>query len=89
MVSRVLNNIEHSLIAISIISGCISISAFASFAFDWIHIQIASSTIRLKDCQQEIKKHKAIIKKKIKKLDNILLLGKSKLRNGFNLSLTF
>ena len=47
-VGRVLNN-KHSLIAISTISGCISISAFASLV--GIHIQIASST----DCQQEIK----------------------------------
>ena len=43
---RNLNYIDHSLIAISIITGCVSIFAFASLV--GIPIGIASSTIVLK-----------------------------------------
>ena len=42
-VSRVLNYIDHSLIAISIFTGCVSISAFASLV--GFTIGTASSTI--------------------------------------------
>ena len=42
-VCRILNDIEHSLIAISTITGCVSLSAFASLV--GILIGIASSTI--------------------------------------------
>ena len=45
---KVLNYIDHSLIVISTISGCILISSFASLV--WIPMQIASSTIGLKTC---------------------------------------
>ena len=48
-VCRVLNYIDHSLIAISAITRCVSISAFASLL--GIPIGIASSTIRLKICE--------------------------------------
>ena len=47
-VCRVLNYIDHSLIAISTITGCVSISAFASLV--GIPIVITSSTIGLKIC---------------------------------------
>ena len=48
-VCRVLNYIDHSLIAIStIITGCVSISAFASLV--GIPIVITSSAIGLKIC---------------------------------------
>ena len=46
--SRVLNYIDHSFTVISTITGCVSISAFASLV--GIPIGIASSTIRLKIC---------------------------------------
>ena len=42
-VCRILNDIEHSLIVISTITGCISLSAFASLV--GIPVGIASSTI--------------------------------------------
>ena len=45
-VCRVLNYIDHLLIAISTITGCVSISAFASLVD--IPIGITSSTMRLK-----------------------------------------
>ena len=46
--SRVFNYINHSLTVISTITGCVSISAFASLV--GIPIGIASSTVRLRIC---------------------------------------
>ena len=65
-----MNYIEHLLILISTVTGCVSISAFASL-------------IRLKLCEitAGIKKYKSIIKKKKKKHDKIVLLAKSKLNS--------
>ena len=66
-VSATLNYIEDFLILTSAITGCISISAFAS----WIGIPIGimSCAIGLKICAitAGIKKYKSIIKKKEKK----------------------
>ena len=78
-VCRLLNYIEHSLIAFSTITGCVSISAFASLVR--IPIGIASSTIGLKICviTTGIKKYKSIIKKRRKRHDKIVLSAKSKL----------
>ena len=45
-VCRILNYIDHSLFVISTITGCVSISAFASLV--GIPIGITSSAIRLK-----------------------------------------
>ena len=47
-VCRVLNYIDHSLIAISTITECVSVSAFASLV--GIPIGITSSAIGLKTC---------------------------------------
>ena len=60
-------------------TGCISISAFASLI--GISIGITSSAIGLKllAITAGIKKYKSIIKKKKKKHDKIVLLAKSKL----------
>ena len=64
---------------VSIITGCISISAFASWLS--IPIGIMSSVTGLKICSVAagIKKHKSIIKKKKKKHDKVILLAKSTL----------
>ena len=80
-VRGVLNYIEHSLIVISTITGCVSISAFASLV--GIAIGITSSAIELKICviTAGIKKYKSIIKKKKKKHDKTVLLAKSKLNS--------
>ena len=61
---RDLNYIDHSLIEIVTITGCVSISAFASLV--GISIEVGSSTIRLKTCviTAAIKRYKSIIKKK-------------------------
>ena len=80
-VYRVLNYIEHLLILISTVSGCVSISDFDSLI--GISIGITSSAIELKKCAiaAAIKKYKSIIKKKKKKHDKILPLAKSKLNS--------
>ena len=63
----ILNDIERFPILASTITGCISISAFASLI--GIPIGITSSAIGLKVCAitAGIKKYKSIIKKKKKK----------------------
>ena len=70
---------EHFLVLGSTITGCISISAFASLG--GIPIGITNFVIGLKICAitAAIKKYKSIIKKKKKEYDKIVLLAKSKL----------
>ena len=73
--------IEHLLILISTVSGCVSISAFASLVD--IPIGIASFTVELKVfvTTPGIEKYKSLIKKKKMKHDKTVLLAKSKLNN--------
>ena len=80
-VCKVLNCIDHSLIVISIITGCVSISVFPSLV--GIPIGITSSAIGLNICviTAGIKKYKSINKKKKKKHDKKVLLAKSKLNS--------
>ena len=80
-VCTTLNYIEHFLILDFTITGCISISAFASLV--GIPVRIRGSATGLKTCAitAAIKKYKSIIKKKKKKHDKIVLLAKSKLNN--------
>ena len=76
-VCRVLNYIEYSLILISTVTGCVSISAVASLAGTLIGI--TSSAVGLKICVSTagIKRYESIIKKKKNKHDKIALLAKS------------
>ena len=78
---RVLNDIEHLVILPSKVTGCVSISVFASL--DSIPVGITSSAIGLKICViiAGIKKYKLLIKKKKKNHDKILSLAKSKLNS--------
>ena len=80
-VCTTLNYIEHFLILGSTITGCVSISDFASIV--GIPTTIASSAFGLKICAitETIKKYKSIIKKKKKKHDKTVLLAKSKLNS--------
>ena len=77
-VCTTLSHIEHFVILASIITGCISISAFASLL--GLPIGITSSAIELKTCAITvgIKRYKSIIKKNKKKHDKIVLLANSK-----------
>ena len=81
-----LNDIEHVLNVASTITGCISISDFASLL--GISIWIKSSAIGLKICAITvgIKNYKSMIKKKKKKHDKIVLLAKSNI-NSINVFL--
>ena len=76
---KYLNYVEHLLILVSTVTGCVSISAFASLVC--VHIGIISSAIGINICPiiAGIKKCKSIIKKKKKNHDKIVLLGKNKL----------
>ena len=79
-VCETLNYIEHFHILTSAVTGCISISAFSLLV---ILIGITSSALGLKICAiaAGIKKDKSITKKKKKKRDKVVLLGKSKLNS--------
>ena len=70
--------IEHFLILISTVTGCVSIPAFGSLV--GIALVITSSAIGFKICviTVGIKKYTSIIKKKKKKPDKIVLLAKCK-----------
>ena len=69
--------IEHFLILASAITGCISISAFASLL--GIPIRVTSSATGLKLCAIAAGMYKSIINNKKKKHDKIVLLERSKL----------
>ena len=72
------NYVEHLLISASAVTGCDSISAFASLVS--FPVGITSSAVELKICTitAGIKKYKSVIKKK-KKHGKIVLLKKTKL----------
>ena len=72
-----MNYIEHLLIVIFTITGCVSISAFAFLV--GIHIEIMNSAVGLKVCAVTAgtRKYKSTIKKKKKRHDKIALLAKS------------
>ena len=73
-----MNHVDHSLIVISTVTGCVSISTFASL--NGIPIGITSSALGL-EITAGIKKYKLINKKMKKKHDKIVLLAKSKLNS--------
>ena len=64
---KYLNYVEHLLILASTVTGCVSISAFASLAY--VPVCTASFALGIKICAiiAGIKKYKSIIKKKKKK----------------------
>ena len=78
-ICKYLNYVEHVLILVSTVIGCVSISEFTSLVCALVGT--ASSAVGMKMCAitTEIKKYKSVIKKKKKKHDKIVLLGKTKL----------
>ena len=74
-----LNYVQNSLILVSPITACISISVFASLVC--VPLGITSSAVGISVCSitAGIKKCKSIIKTNKKKHDKIVLLGKDKL----------
>ena len=76
---KYLHYVENLFTLVSTVTGCVSISAYASLVR--VLVSITSSAIRLKiwTITAGIKQYKSIIKKKKKKHDEIVLLGKDKL----------
>ena len=76
---KYLNYVEQLLILASAITGCVSISTFASLVC--VPVSITSSAVRINICATitRIKKYKPIIKKKKEKHDKLILLEKDKL----------
>ena len=77
--TKYLNHVEYLLILSSKITDCVSVSAFALLVC--VPVSIMSSAVKIKICAitARIKKIKSIIKKKMKKHDKIVFLGKDKL----------
>ena len=76
-VCKVLNYIEHLLIVIFTITGCVFISAFASSVAISIGIMSSAIGVKIWIITVEVKKYKSINKKKMSKHDKIVLLAKS------------
>ena len=76
---KYLNYVEHLLILLLKVIGCVSISTFDSLVC--VPVSITSSEVGIKLCAitARIKKYKPIIKKKKKNHDKIVFLGKNKL----------
>ena len=77
--SKYLNYVEHLLILASTVTRSVSISAFASLVC--VPVGITNSVVGLNICAitAGIKKYKSVMKKKKKKHNKIVLLGKDKL----------
>ena len=75
-VCKILSYIEHSLVLLSEISGCVTTFAFTSLI--GIPIGLVSFKVRLNICAitEAIKKYKWITKTKKKKRDKIALIAK-------------
>ena len=76
---KCLNYVEHLLLLVSSVTGCVSISAFTLLVC--VPVGIMSSAVGLKiwTITTAIKEYYSIIKKKKKKYDKIVFLGKDKL----------
>ena len=76
---KYLNYVEHLLNLVSTVTGCVLISAFASLVCVPVCIKSSAVGIKIRAIIAEIKKYKAILKKKKKKHDKLVLLRKDKL----------
>ena len=76
---KYLNYVEYLLILISAITGWVSISAFGSLADTPVGVTSSPVGINIRSIIARIKKYKSIIKRKKKKHDKTVLLGKDKL----------
>ena len=69
------------LLSASTVTGCVSISEFALLVAIPVDITSSAVAIEIRAITEKIKKYKSIIKKKKKKHDKTMLLGKAKLRH--------
>ena len=79
---KYLNYVKNVFIFVSTVTGCVSISVFASLFS--VPVGITSSAVGIKSCAvtAEIKKYKSIIKKKKRK--SMIKLGKYKYFSNFS-----
>ena len=77
-ICKYLNHVEHLLILVSTITGCLSISAFTSLVCVPVGIMSSVVVIKIFAMTAGIKTYKSIIKKK-KNYDKIVLLEKDNL----------
>ena len=79
MTCKHLHYVEHLVTLASTITGCVSISEYTSFVA--VSVGITCSAVGIKICaiSAGIRKYKSIIKKKKKKHDKIVLIGKTNL----------
>ena len=73
------NYVEKLLVLVSAVTGCVSISAFTSLVGVPVGITSSAIGIKTRAITAGIKKYKSNIRKKKKKHDKIVLLGKTKL----------
>ena len=78
---RALIYFEYFLISISIVSGCASISVFASLVGFSVGITSSAVGLKIYAITAGIKKYKWILKKEKKKHDHVVLLAQSKLNS--------
>ena len=76
---KYLNYVEYLLISVSTVTDCVSISALASLVCVAVGITSSAVGIKIYAITAGIKKYKSVIKKKKKRHDKIVLLGKAKL----------
>ena len=76
---KYLNYVEYLLISVSTVTDCVSISALASLVCVAVGITSSAVGIKIYAITAGIKKYKSVMKKKKKKHDKIVLLGKAKL----------
>ena len=76
---KYLNYVEQLLILVSTVTGCVSISAFASLVSAPVGIRSSAVGMQICAITATIKKYEPIIKKKEKKHDEIVFFRKDKL----------
>ena len=81
------NYVELLLILVSTVTGCVSVPAFASLVRVPVGITSSAVGIKIWAITAGIRKYKSTIKKKKKKHEKIVLLGKDKINTIEVLSL--
>ena len=77
---KVFNYVEHLPVLVSTVTGCVSISAFASLVCAPVYIRSSAVGILICAITARIKKYESIIKKKKKKKhDEIVFFRKDQL----------
>ena len=76
---KYLNYVEQLLILVLTVTGCVSFSAFVSLACVLVGITTSAVGIKMCPITAGTEKYKSIMRKKKKKHDKVVLLGKDRL----------